>query len=256
MSNCFLSADARANLPTFVNLCEDSNAMKRLVFFDIDGTLTRAQNGYIPFNEAVFKTFGINGDIRSVIPDGNTDPRIVEDIFAQANVSLAIDEGQWAEFSINLRECYSSAVKQGTTTIRALPGVVVLLRQLAACDDFISSVVTGNLESMATVKLQTAGLSSYLCRGAYGSDSAHRSDLPLIAKERCEQLSGTSIAFDRCVIVGDTARDLEAARQNNMKCILVGTGRYPMEELMLSQPDFCLPDLCDTAEAIKALARV
>ena len=77
--------------------------MKRLIFFDIDGTLTRTQNGYVPFNEAVFKTFGIRGDIRSVIPDGNTDPRIVEDIFAQASLKLAIEDCQWAEFSANLR---------------------------------------------------------------------------------------------------------------------------------------------------------
>ncbi len=230
--------------------------MKRLIFFDIDGTLTRSQNGYIPFNEAVFKTFGIRGDIRSVIPDGNTDPRIVEDIFAQASITLAIDESKWAEFSLNLRECYSNAVKEGTTVIRALPGALGLLRQLTACGEFICSVVTGNLESMATVKLQAAGLSSYLCRGAYGSDSPRRSDLPLIAKERCEQLNGSRVGREQCVVVGDTARDLEAARQNDMKCILVGTGRYPIEELMLSQPDLCLSDLCDTTEVVKALASV
>jgi phosphoglycolate phosphatase-like HAD superfamily hydrolase len=228
--------------------------MKRLIFFDIDGTLTRTQNGYIPFNEAVVKTFGVNGDIRSVIPDGNTDPRIVEDIFAQARVKLAIDEEKWSEFSVNLRACYSSAVKQGSTAIRALPGAAALLRQLSEEDEFICSVVTGNLESMATVKLETAGLSSYLCRGAYGSDSPRRPDLPLIAKRRCEQLSGRFIALDRCIVVGDTPKDLEAARQNHMKCILVGTGRYPMEELMLSKPDHCRPDLCDTAEVMRALA--
>jgi len=230
--------------------------MKRLIFFDIDGTLTRTQNGYLPFNEAVFKTFGINGDIRSVIPDGNTDPRIVEDIFAQASVKLAIDEGKWSEFSINLRDCYSSAVQQGATTIRALPGAAALLQRLGDRGDFICSVVTGNLESMANVKLQTAGLASYFCRGAYGSDSPLRPDLPLIAKERCERLSRESVPLDRCVVVGDTAKDLEAARQNHMKCILVGTGRYPVEELLLSQPDGCLADLGDTAEVMNALASV
>jgi phosphoglycolate phosphatase len=230
--------------------------MKRLIFFDIDGTLTRTQNGYIPFNEAVFKTFGVRGDIRSVIPDGNTDPRIVEDIFAQANLKLALGEGQWAEFSRNLRECYSNAVRQGATTIRALPGAAPLLRRLLVTDEFICSVVTGNLEAMATVKLQAAELASYLCRGAYGSDSPHRADLPLIAKQRCEQLNHELIPLDQCIIVGDTPKDLEAARQNHMKCVLVGTGRYPVEELLLSQPDCCLPDLCDIAEVIKALAAV
>ena len=230
--------------------------MKRLIFFDIDGTLTRTQDGYIPFNEAVFKTFGIRGDIRSVIPDGNTDPRIVEDIFAQANLKLALEEGQWAEFSQNLRECYSNAVRQRVTTVRALPGAAALLRRIAVTDDFISSVVTGNLETTATVKLEAAELFSYLCRGAYGSDSPHRADLPLIAKQRCEHLHHESIPLERCVIVGDTLKDLEAARQNDMKCVLVGTGRYPVEELILSQPDRCLPDLCDTAEVIKTLATV
>lgn len=230
--------------------------MKRLLFFDIDGTLTRTQNGYLPFNEAVFKTFGIKGDIRSVIPDGNTDPRIVEDIFAQANVQLVVDEDRWAEFSIHLRDCYANAVTQGTTTIRALPGAAALLGHLAAIDEFLCSVVTGNLETMATVKLEAAELSSYLCRGAYGSDSPRRADLPLIAKQRCEQLIHETIPLDQCIIVGDTFKDLEAARQNDMKCILVGTGRYPIEELMLGEPDRCLVDLCDTAEVIKALAAV
>ena len=36
--------------------------------------------------EAILKTFGVSGDIRSVIPDGNTDPQIVREIFAKANV--------------------------------------------------------------------------------------------------------------------------------------------------------------------------
>ena len=29
--------------------------MERLILFDIDGTLTRTQNGYLPFNEAIWK---------------------------------------------------------------------------------------------------------------------------------------------------------------------------------------------------------
>jgi phosphoglycolate phosphatase-like HAD superfamily hydrolase len=29
--------------------------VERLILFDIDGTLTRTQNGYLPFNEAICK---------------------------------------------------------------------------------------------------------------------------------------------------------------------------------------------------------
>jgi phosphoglycolate phosphatase-like HAD superfamily hydrolase len=40
--------------------------MKRLLLFDIDGTLTRTENGHLPFNDAILETFGVHGDIRSV----------------------------------------------------------------------------------------------------------------------------------------------------------------------------------------------
>jgi hypothetical protein len=39
-----------------------------------------------------------------------------------------------------------------------------------------------------------------------------------------------------------------------MKCILVGTGRYPIEELLYGQPDICLPDLTDTEAIVTILS--
>jgi phosphoglycolate phosphatase len=224
--------------------------MERLVLFDLDGTLTRTQGGYLPFNEAILKTFGVVGDIRSVIPDGNTDPQIVREIFAAANLEAAIDNDPWEQFAANLRWSYSNALQEGRTMVRALPGAKQLLGALAAKENFSQSVVTGNFEVTAQVKLAAAELDVYLCRGAYASDSAHRPDLPRIAKERWQQRTGKSLRAEQCVIVGDTPKDLDAARQNHMKCVLVGTGRYPWEELQYWQPDAYLADLTDTQEVI------
>jgi phosphoglycolate phosphatase len=228
--------------------------MERLILFDIDGTLTRTQNGYIPFNEAIQKTFGIYGDIRTVVPDGNTDPMIVKDIFAKANLAIEILDGEWRRFSAHLHDCYKSAVDTGTTTVRALPGAMELLQALSGDKKFHSSVVTGNFEATATVKLETAGLAPYLHRGAYASDSQRRADLPHIAKTRWEEMNGRTLLPEQCIVIGDTPRDLEAARLNQMKCVLVGTGRYPLEELLYWQPDHCLPDLTDTESILAMLA--
>jgi len=228
-------------------------ATERLILFDIDGTLTRSQNGYIPFNEALLKTFGIDGDIRTVVPDGNTDPRIVEDIFTKANIEMEISQAQWTQFAANLRHSYRHSVQRGTTTVRALPGTLDLLKTLSAHGSFYQGIVTGNFEVTARIKLETAGLDSYLGVGAFAGDSSHRPDLPGIAKARWEQSLGKSIAPEQCIIVGDTPNDFEAARHNRMKCILVGTGRYPLEELMYWQPDACLPDLSDTALALNTI---
>jgi phosphoglycolate phosphatase len=225
--------------------------MERLILFDIDGT--RTQNGYVPFNEAVLKTFGIAGDIRTVVPDGNTDPRIVEDIFSKANVEIEISKEQWAQFVTNLRHSYDNAVQQRTITVHALPGAKDVLKSLSTDDELYQGVVTGNFEVTARIKLEAAGLDAYLGLGAFASDSAHRADLPGIAKTRWERSLGKSIRPEQCIIIGDTPNDLEAARQNNMQCILVGTGRYPLEELMYWQPDACLPDLSDTSTVVNTV---
>lgn len=230
--------------------------MKRLVLFDIDGTLTRTQNGYLPFNEAVLKTFGVAGDIRTVVPDGNTDPLIVREIFARANADITIDRSQWESFSRALELCYSEAIKAGTTTIRPLPGALKLLSALARNETIDQGVVTGNFESTARVKLAAAGLITFIRCGAYADDSEHRPDLPRIAKARWEQSSGTPIRSEHCVVVGDTPKDLEAACENGMKCVLVGTGRYPVEELEYFKPDATVADLTDTGAVIDLLGQI
>ena len=112
--------------------------MERLILFDIDGTLTRTQNGYLPFNEAILKTFGFAGDIRTVVPDGNTDPLIVQDIFTKVGVEIAVGPAQWQQFTAQLASSYREHIARGATTIRPLPGADSLLRQLSAAQEFHS----------------------------------------------------------------------------------------------------------------------
>jgi phosphoglycolate phosphatase-like HAD superfamily hydrolase len=61
---------------------------------------------------------------------------------------------------------------------------------------------------------------------------------------------------EHCIVIGDTPNDLQAARHNDMKCILVGTGRYPIEELRYWEPDACLPDLSDTDAVLRLLSKI
>jgi phosphoglycolate phosphatase len=228
--------------------------MERLILFDIDGTLTRTQNGYLPFNDAILKIFGFAGDIRTVVPDGNTDPLIVKDIFAKAAVEIVVEPGKWEQFSSQLQASYRDHVARGVTMTQPLPGANVLLQHLSRAAEFHSSVVTGNFEATARVKLESAGLACYLSRGAYASDSEHRPDLPAIARDRWENATGRAIPAAQCIIVGDTPKDLDCARANGMKCLLVGTGRYPVEELEYWHADACLPDLSDTQKVLGLLA--
>jgi phosphoglycolate phosphatase len=228
--------------------------MRRLILFDIDGTLVRTQNGYVPFNDALFQTFGVPGDIRSVIPDGNTDPRIVEEIFATGNFPVQVEAQTWNAFADNLECCYRNSFRSGTITVRRLPGVLELVTALASSESFGEGIVTGNFKVTARFKLEAAGLGRHLTVGAYGCDSPHRPDLPQIARERWQESTGESVLCNDCIVVGDTPRDLEAARHSHMKCVLVGTGRYPVEELQYYKPDACLSDLSDPESVLRLLS--
>ena len=74
--------------------------MEQLILFDIDGTLTRTQNGYIPFNEAIQKTFGICGDIRTVVPDGNTE-YWVDNWVIPADAEHPVAAHKWIDFVLD-----------------------------------------------------------------------------------------------------------------------------------------------------------
>jgi len=141
--------------------------MERLNLFDIDGTLTRTQSGFMLFNQAILDTFNVAGDIRSVFPDGMTDPRILEEIFAKSDAAVAIGAGQLEQFADHLRKNYAAALKDGTTTIRALAGAPELLERLSGDGKFAQGVVTGNFEATARMKLEAAGLAGHLSVGAY-----------------------------------------------------------------------------------------
>ncbi|MDH3444993.1 MAG: hypothetical protein OEN50_13770, partial [Deltaproteobacteria bacterium] len=98
---------AELNLRRGIGLCKYPPSMKRLIMFDIDGTLTRTQNGFIPFNQAIWDTFGVAGDIRSIHPDGMTDPRILDEILAKSGARLAIGEDQITQFAMHLERSYA-----------------------------------------------------------------------------------------------------------------------------------------------------
>ena len=229
--------------------------LERLILFDLDGTLIRSRNGFIGFNEAIKRTFGLSADIRTVIPDGKTDPVILEDIFTTANLNVEITEERWQAFAKNLHESYADAIQQGLTGVFALPGVLDLVKALVGVKGLYQGVVTGNLEATGRLKLEAAGLGAYLGLGAYGSDSRDRNSLPRMAKERWARVIGKSLPSGHCTIVGDTPKDLDAARNGQMRCLLVGTGRYPVEELELLEPDVCLSDLTDTEAVVEELLR-
>jgi len=120
------------------------------------------------------------------------------------------------------------------------------------------SVLTGNIRSMAEVKLAALGLRDGLdlCIGAYGDDHEDRAELVHVARRRAAAVHGRALdAFSgpATVIIGDTPLDVQAALATGARAVGVATGQYSAGELTLAGAHVVLPDLTDTTAVMRAL---
>ena len=135
---------------------------------------------------------------------------------------------------------------------RVAPGVRELLPALAGRSGaFRLSLVTGNLEAIARVKLARAGLGGWFepGQGGFGSDHHARAELPPIARRRAGDWPR-----ERTVVIGDTPRDIACARADGVRVVAVATGPFTLEALadadaVVDDARALLPVLEDLASA-------
>ena len=216
-----------------------------LVLWDIDGTLVdSAGHGRFAFEEAFEAVIG-------GVPDwveyaGRTDHQIALSMLNNSAEHLpAVLEQLVAKLAVRK----SAIAAEG----RVYPGVPETLAALHEADGVINSLLTGNLEANAAVKVGAFGLERWLDfkAGAYGSDPhERRSDLVAIARERAAARYGQTTG---AVLVGDTPLDVLAAREAGARAVAVATGFADLDSLRASEPDALLQDLSDTEAAIRAI---
>jgi phosphoglycolate phosphatase len=219
-----------------------------LVLWDVDGTLVHtAGHGGFAFEEA-FRTV-VGRDPVRVDYAGRTDHQI----------ALAMLDGEREHLPRVLEEL-AGALEARKEAMRdeghAYPGVSEVLEALHARDDVVQSLLTGNIESNAALKVSAFGLERWLDFevGAYGSDPhERRSDLVAVARERAATKYGESTG---AVLVGDTPLDVQAAHEAQARAVAVMTGFADRQALLRARPEALLEDYSDTAAAVAAITSI
>ena len=232
--------------------------MQTLVLWDIDGTLVRGRGRRISVNAFVraLERVSKRTDILNYPRDasGKTDTQIALDALAAA----AVSEAEAAEILEEFGHAYLAELEQDRHSLmqdlEVLPGVREVLRALAA-RGVTQSLLTGNLEPIARLKLTLTELDQYLDFevGAFGSDHPDRSCLVPIARRRVLERRGFSP--EAIVVVGDTPRDIACARAGDAYVVAVATGQHTRENLGALGPDVVLDDLSDTESVVEILLR-
>ena len=191
-----------------------------LLLFDVDGTLLlRAADAHKEaFHVALHEVFGID-DARAfrVATPGKTDLQIAREVLLQAGYDArAIDDRIDA---LGEAWCRAHAERQPDLADRVAPGMRDLLRWLAGQDKVRLSLLTGNLEPIARLKLARAGIGDFFARGqgAFGSDSEDRAELPAVARRRAGRRGGEPYPRTRTAVIGDTPLDIACARADGVR---------------------------------------
>lgn len=223
----------------------------RLLLFDIDQTLIyTAGAGMRSLRRAVLDVTSVGTEDSGVQPDGKTDPMILEEMLRAAGLPPERYEADiWRQYAQYLgdelaREDSRRAMK---------PGVPELLQELHRDARACLGLLTGNLEQTARIKLAAFDLNRYFPVGAYGSDCPDRCALGKVALERAREHWGTEFDAHTTWVIGDTSRDVQAARSVGARALAVATGRMTVEQLRETDADAVLPDLSDTAEVLRIL---
>jgi phosphoglycolate phosphatase len=206
-----------------------------LLLFDIDGTLVRRAGAAHAdaLREAIHEVHRVDvtRPRASISPAGRTDGEIARLLLLDAGVSArSIDEHATA-----VREaCCANYARLCPADLSDMlvPGIAELVAGLASRDDVMLSLVTGNFEPVARLKLKRAGIGRYFPagQGGFGSDSEDRAALPGIARKRAGH-DGISHPRPRTLVIGDTPRDIACARADELRCFAVSTGPHGAEDL-------------------------
>lgn len=229
--------------------------MKRLVLFDIDGTLLTADGApRRAFHRAMLEVYGTAGPVANHRFDGKTDPQIARELLTLAGLSTpVIDRGLDGLWSAYLRELSSEfALPAHRTTV--LPGIMALLDVLEQrAKDVVLGLLTGNIERGAALKLASAQIRTPFRVGAYGSDHEQRDRLPPVAVGRARDLTGRTFERRDIVIIGDTPSDVTCGHALAVHAIGVATGRHEPAELRAAGAGTVFADLTDTSAVLDAI---
>ncbi|HJR18000.1 MAG TPA: HAD family hydrolase [Gemmatimonadales bacterium] len=226
-----------------------------LILFDIDGTILLTSGaGRRAIVGAISEQVGSSAALHQVRFDGKTDPQIIIELLDAAGYAGPHQPHRVERLCSRYVDLLQHELDQPTSKTTVMPGVVALLDRLERQDGVILGLLTGNMAQGAALKLRAAGLDPNRFRvGAYGSDSAHRAELPPIAARRAEPYFGRVPTGADVIIIGDTPADIACGACINARAIGVATGAYSLADLMSCSPYAAFETLSETDRVVEAI---
>ncbi len=219
--------------------------LKKLVLFDIDGTLLTVNsiNRRI-LMDALRQVYGTEGSAGTHNFAGKMDSVIIYEVLQNTGLSDAVIAEKFDKAKKTYIEMFRMHARH--TDIILMEGIRELLDKLSASSELMLGLLTGNFEGSGRHKLLLPDINHYFSFGAFADDAASRNELPQVAVDKAYQLTGKKFSEQNIIIIGDTEHDIACAKVVNAKSIAVATGTYSSEELKKHNPHILYENLTAT----------
>lgn len=207
---------------TFISL----NPKRDVALFDLDGTVL---DTYAPILESMrYATKTVFGE---ALPDSKLVSMVGQPLVTQMQ-AFAAERGCGSEVADELTRVYREYNERDLDEKSfPFPGVPEAIASLKNAG-FTVGVVTSKRAVLATKSLKAHGLfDAFACVNGAEDSTAHKPDPdPLLTAAK-----KLGVSPDRCVYVGDSPYDLQAAHAANMPCVGVAWGKFFGREILLEQ---------------------
>jgi phosphoglycolate phosphatase len=223
---------------------------KRLLLFDIDGTLIQSGGaGVFALRRVLTDRFQIDDDLRDVEIAGRTDSGIVMSILKKHEIPASHEN--IAAFLDSYLHFLSMELPQRIGSV--LPGVLELLNKLKDRPHVVLALLTGNISRGAQLKLEHYGVWHFFEFGAFADDHHDRNKLGPFARSRAEEKHGHEFEAAQIDVIGDTPHDIACGKSIGARTVAIATGSCSRADLAAHKPDFLFDDLSKVDEVIETL---
>lgn len=225
---------------------------KKLVLFDIDGTLIRpiaAVEAVKRFPYAIKQIFG--KDVPSGVElwktfNGWSDRSILWAHMESTGVPKEVFLSQMGALEDVFVEYLERASKQ-QHLYEAIEDAHALFKKIHAAGHLVLATLTGNLKKGAHWKLRHTGINhEYFALGIYGQEADFRDDLARLVIPKVKRELGLSFDPSSIIFIGDTVHDIRCARAIGATVVAVTTGwNISKSSLEQEKPDLLVDSLLD-----------
>jgi len=219
------------------------------LFWDIDGTLLRTNGAAAkPYAFAASKLIGKEITIDRKLMSGLTDYEIARKLFESSNKQ--IDLNKISRMLDKYCELLPKSLELGT--VEKVGKISETLEMLLGIKTIKVSIGTGNCLTGLRIKLSHVKLLQF-----FDLDDAYYASEINWSRELIMEQAFNSLNLNQVgIVIGDSPRDIEVAKKNNLKVIAVTSGVHTKSELMVHSPDAILDGDWGIKELVNVLNNI